>query len=380
MEEYDAVIVGGGPVGGKVAEIISEHGFSTLILEEHREVGRPIQCSGLVSENVLRLSGTGHASVRMPLKRAQIICDDEVLSMESPDERVFLIDRGIFDKEIIRKAVRAGADLWIGTRVQGFERKENWIHTRMRVEGEEKIVRSRLVIGADGLYSITSRSFGLDRPREILGGFQAHISEDADSIRIYPEPEHGFFTWQIPMPSGSLIGTATSGGNATSVLRRRFPGFERNSISLYGGGIPLGYSRNIVDDNVMVVGDAASQVKPLSGGGLYPGLYAAELCGKTAVESLERGDHSKRTLSRYQREWHASVGKEIRNGMYLRKIYSTMGCKDIKKILRVLKDRKVLDIIEREGDIDHPSALARSLVKSSPKLLVFARYLSGLLV
>ena len=254
------------------------------------------------------------------------------------------------------------------------------IETVAIVDGEPLRIRSGILIGADGLYSITARSFGLDRPSEILGGFQAYITEDADSIRIYPEPEHGFFTWQIPMPHGSLIGTAISSGNAMDILKKRFPDFERKSISYYGGGIPLGYSRNIVADNVMLVGDAAAQVKPLSGGGLYPGLYAAELCGKTAVGALERRDHSRKILVKYQKTWLNTVGKEIRNGMYLRKIYSRMGRRDVRKILSTLKDERLKSIIESEGDIDHPSALARSLVKSSPKLLVFARYLSGLFV
>ena len=380
MEEYDALIVGGGPAGSKVAKIISENGFSTLIVEEHREIGRPIQCSGLVSRRVLELSETGKKSVLMPIRRAEVICEDVSLSMESPDDRVFLIDRSVFDKEMVKNALRKGADIVLGARATGFRRKNGIIESDINVDGEEKSVRSRILIGADGLYSGVARAFDMDRPKEILGAFQAHIADDSDRIRIFPEPENGFFTWQIPEPNGSLIGSASPNGKVLDILRKRFPEFEKMSISTYGGGIPLGYSKKIVDANVMVVGDAASQVKPLSGGGLYPGLVAAEICGRTAVNSLENRDYSKNLLMAYQKEWHSSVGKEIRNGMYLRKVYLSMGRKDVKKVLRALNERKLLSIIEKEGDIDHPSALARSLVKSSPKLLVFARYLSGLLI
>ena len=380
MEEYDALVVGGGPAGSKVAKIISDNGFSTLIVEEHREIGRPIQCSGLVSKRVLELSETGKKSVLMPIRRAEVICEDVSLSMESPDDRVFLIDRSVFDKEMVRNALRKGADILLGARAMEFRRKNGFIETRINVDGEPMKVRSRLLIGADGLYSSVARAFDMDRPREILGAFQAHITEDVDTIRIFPEPESAFFTWQIPEPNGSLIGSASSNGKILDILRKRFPEFERKTISTYGGGIPIGHSKKIVDDNVMVVGDAASQVKPLSGGGLYPGLIAAEICGRTAVESLKKHELSIDFLMRYQREWQSGVGKEIRIGMYLRKVYSGMERKDVKKVLRALNDRKLLSIIEKEGDIDHPSALARSLVKTSPKLLVFARYLSGLLI
>jgi digeranylgeranylglycerophospholipid reductase len=380
MDEYDALIVGGGPVGSKVGGAIAENGFSTVIVEEHREIGKPVQCSGLVSKSVLELSGTGKKAIIQPMRRAKIICDDIELSMESPDDRVFLIDRSVFDKEMAKNAIKKGSDMVLGARAEAFRRKNGFVETELNVEGERRKIRSKIIIGADGLYSSVVRQFGLDRPKEILGALQAHITDDVDEIRIFPEPEIAFFTWQIPLPDGSLIGSASPSGNLVKLLENRFPDFDRRSISLYGGGIPLGYSKKIVEDNVMTVGDAAAQVKPLSGGGLYPGLRAAELVGKVAVRSLEKGDYSREFLYSYQKEWQATVGKEIRNGMYLRKIYSKMDRNEIKKILSALNDKKLISIIEKEGDIDHPSSLARSLVKSSPKLLVFARYLSGLLI
>ena len=380
MDSYDTVIIGGGPVGSRVAEIIAENGFSTMILEEHREIGKPVQCSGLVSKNVIDLSEIGKKSVIMPLKRAEIIAGETKLSIESNNERVFLIDRSIFDKEMARKALKKGAEIRMGARAESFKRKGGKIEVLGNHEGEKLRVETNLVIGADGLYSITARNFGLDRPKEILGALQFHIAEEVEEIKIFPEPENTFFSWQIPLPEGSLIGTATPHGNAAKILRKRFGNFEKKSVSMYGGGIPLGYLKNIADDNIMIVGDAAAQVKPLSGGGLYPGLIAANIAGKIAVKSLENGDFSRKTLSAYQKEWVNSVGKEIRNGMLLRKIYSNISEKDVEKVLSALKDKKLIEIIEKEGDIDHPSALARSLIKASPKLLVFSRYLSGLLV
>ncbi len=379
--EYDAVVVGGGPAGSKVADIIAKSGFSVLIIEEHREIGRPVQCSGLVSEKVLELSGTGKSSVIRGLKRAKILSQNAELTIESEKERVFVIDRSIFDKEMTRNAIKNGSDVILGTRVEGLFRNKDGVEIAANSGGEKIRIKTGLLIGADGLYSVTARSFGLDRPTEILGVFQAHVSEEVNEVRVFPEPENSFFSWQIPLSKGSLIGTAALGEKkAYDIFKNRFGDFEKKSIALYGGGIPLGYSRKTVDDNVMIVGDAASQVKPLSGGGLYPGLVAAEICGKVAVKALENKDYSKKALMEYQRGWQGGVGKEIKNGIYLRKIYRNLKHRDMDRILNALNNEKSLSIIGSMGDIDHPSAIAGSLVKSSPKLLVFARYLSGLLI
>ncbi len=378
--DYDAVIIGGGPAGSRTAGIVAKSGFSALIIEEHREIGKPVQCSGLVSRKVLEISGTGKKSVIRGVKRARMVSPGSELVVESDDERVFVIDRSIFDKEIAKNSIKNGSDILLGTRVERLSRENGRINVEVLSDGEKTEINAKILIGADGLYSVSARSFGLSRPAEILSGFQAHITDDAEEVKIFPEPENSFFSWQIPLDEGSLIGSAGIGERPYEALKKRFEGFERRSVTIYGGGIPIGYSKKTVTDNVMIVGDAASQVKPLSGGGLYPGLKSAEICGNVAVKALKNGYYGKKTLMEYQRTWQSTVGKEIKNGLYLRKIYKKLGYEDIGKILRALNNEKTLSIIRKMGDIDHPSSLAGSLVKASPKLLVFARYLSGLLI
>ncbi len=377
---YDALVIGGGPAGSKVAGIIAESGHSVLIVEEHREIGRPIQCSGLVSSEVLRLSGTGKKSVLRRLNEASIILGDSRLHIESKKEMVSVIDRSVFDKEMARDAIRKGADIWSGTRAKSFSRKDGKITAVLNSGGEIKSVSADILIGADGAYSAVARNFGLSRPTETLGAFQAYIADEAEEVKIWPERSASFFSWQIPLPRGSLIGSASAGKTrAADILRRRFPGFEKRAVSIYGGVIPIGYASETVADNVLIVGDAASQVKPLSGGGLYPGLYSAEIAGRIASEALDRRELSAGYLRRYQNLWQSGVGREIKNGLYIRKIYGTMDEKEMKKALNALNNEKLRDIIGNLGDIDHPSALAGPLIKASPKLLIFARNLLGLL-
>ncbi len=375
---YDAIIVGGGPSGAAVAGALAERGFSVLIVEEHREVGRPVQCSGLVSPAVLRMAGSSQRVRLREFKKAKIFTGKEELDISASDVKAVAMDRAMFDRELMEKAVRKGADIMLGTRAVSFRRDERGILSDLRSSGESITIRSRVLIGADGVTSSVARAFDMGRPKEVLGAFQAHITDEVDEIRIWPEPDSAFFTWQIPMEDGSLIGTASPGNPpALSILKRRFPGFESRSITYHGGAIPIGNSRKITDKNVALVGDAAVQVKPLSGGGLYPGLSAARILVDSTVSALEKDSTD---LSSYQKKWQSDVGKEIKNGMYIRKVYAELSEKDMEKIMHELNNANSKRIISELGDIDHPSLLARPLVKSTPKLLVFARHLLGLLI
>ncbi len=378
---YDVLVVGGGPAGSFVARGMAEKGFSVLIVEEHREIGRPLQCSGLVSPRVLDMAGSSRRVVKKKLRSAIVYSGSEELLIESGDVKAIAIDRAMFDRELASSAIRAGADIMLGARVVSFEKDGRGMITTLSSSGEKVKVRSRFVVGADGASSLVARRFDMDWPREILGAFQAQSPEEVDEVRIWPEPESSFFTWQIPLDEGSLIGTASSGNpSAQDILKKRFPELERHSLSIYGGSIPIGYSRNIVGAGVALVGDSAVQVKPLSGGGLYPGLSAAQMLVDALSESFDKDKECLPLLSAYQRAWSSSVGKEIKNGMYIRKIYARLSGKDMEKIIHELNNENSRRIIGEIGDIDHPSLLARPLVKSSPKLLVFARHLLGLLV
>ena len=379
--QADVLIVGGGPVGAAVAKGLSKNGFSVIIVEEHREIGRPVQCSGLVSPRVLEMAGSSRRVRFKALRNARIFAGGEELFIEAKDVKAVAIDRAMFDKELMADAERAGSDVFLGTRAISFERDGRGIVSNVNSSGENLHIRSKLLIGADGAASLVARTFGMQGAGEILGAFQAHISDEVDEVRIWPNPESAFFTWQIPLEEGSLIGTAGPGKpSALEILRKRFPGFERRSIAHYGGAIPIGYSKKIVGDGVALVGDAAVQVKPLSGGGLYPGLSAAGMLVETATKALEKGDAGEKEITPYQKSWASSVGKEIKNSMYIRRIYMGLSEKDMEKIIRELNNDSSRSVISEIGDIDNPSLLARPLVKSSPKLLIFARHLLGLLI
>ena len=140
----------------------------------------------------------------------------------------------------------------------------------------------------------------------------------------------------------------------------------------FGGTIPLGSLKKTIDDNVMLVGDSAAQVKPTSGGGLYPGLLCATHCAMVAEEAVQKQTFDEQFLKRYHTKWTKEIGRELSLGMRFRKIFTSLTDTQFNKYLEKLNNKKTVDIINTYGDIDYPSRLALPLLKASPSLLSLA--------
>jgi flavin-dependent dehydrogenase len=137
----------------------------------------------------------------------------------------------------------------------------------------------------------------------------------------------------------------------------------RSAVDLIVGGIPVGTLKRTMADNVLVVGDAAGHVEPISYGGLYMGARCAKIAGEVAAKAALEDDPSARRLADYDRAWRADVGRELSFGMRFRRLYGKMTDADMNEAVKLLDDPEILEAVTRYGDIDRPSALAVELLK-----------------
>jgi digeranylgeranylglycerophospholipid reductase len=143
------------------------------------------------------------------------------------------------------------------------------------------------------------------------------------------------------------------------------------------GGLPLGPPAATVTEGLLVVGDAAGQVKPTSGGGIYPGLVAAKIAGGVAAAAAQEGDSSAERLQEYDRLWRVALGFELDIGMKVHRVLNKMNHAELDDVVSYLAKRpKLLRTIEEHGDIDQPSVL---LAKVLPHMDWDAIKLTGLL-
>ncbi|MHB8584292.1 MAG: geranylgeranyl reductase family protein [Thermoplasmatota archaeon] len=410
----DALVVGGGPVGGQTARLLAERGFRVELVEEHSEVGQPVQCAGLFTPRVFDhvpfsmdevwLNDIRGAHVRSPGGR--------IVTLDGGKAMAVATDRAKFDRLCVEAAERSGARIRLRTKCLSAKRVDANHGSAGRHEGQSaharpgspaKIVatlstpegveevETQILIGADGVQSAVAKWFGLPRAKEILPCYGAQVEGtrlDPAFVEMFlgAALAPGFFSWMIPTdPRGSTgkveVGTGFNAPRPakhyydlmwTDPSSAKFLASDARSCFDICGCIPLGPLPATSADSVMLVGDAAAQTKPTSGGGVYTGLRCAEHLATAAAKALASGDVGAKALAEYDRLWRDDLGYELTIGWRLRKAFCRLRDEQVDRLFEILDDKEVLATVNLLGDIDYPSRLARGLLRKAPSLFQFS--------
>ncbi len=397
MENYDVVIIGGGIAGAATAIDLAKQNYNILILEEHREVGRPVQCAGLVTPRISDIiPNLPKKDFILNKVRGAVIYSPsgKELIIDAKKTKALVIDRTKLDSSILSLAMRTGGMLELGAKAIGAKYNNNGIAVTVYKNGKISVVTCKLLIGADGVQSQVAQWFGLKRPKTILSGFGAELTGvdiDPRFVEIYigNSVAPNFFSWVIPKANFQTNSglPARVGLICTKAPKTAFQYYQQlfkhkilgpklgnaKPTQYIAGGIPIGPLQKSFHDNLMLVGDAAGQVKPTSGGGIYTSLLCAKHCSEAATLALEKNDCSAKILKSYQRAWMGELGKELKHGMRLYKVFMHLRDDQLEEGFRLLSDPEIVDIISKRGDIDYPSNITKTLFKRVPQLLKFAK-------
>jgi geranylgeranyl reductase family protein len=386
MQKYDVAIVGGGPIGGFIAKKISSEGYKVVIFEEHLHIGQPLKCAGLISPkvfNILKISR--NKIIQNEIKGANIHSPSgDILNIGGNKTHAIAIDRQIFDKEIINQAIKKNTHVLLKNKIVSLTKSSNLIDLK---SSQKTYIKCKLLIGADGPYSIIRKFLKLPTPQEFLYGMGAEVKNtnlNPDFVEIFTGKNiaPGFFAWIIPTQkdgSEARIGLCAS-PNSPYSTKHYFNNFLKNKNVLsylentkitkkFAGAIPLGIIKKTYTSNALIVGDAAAQVKPTSGGGIYTGLLCAKHCSDVAVEALQKNNFSNSLLKKYHIQWMEDIGRELKLGMKLRIIFKNLNDRQLDKYIRKFQNPLIIDNISKFGDIDYPSKLIKPLLKKTPSLL-----------
>ncbi len=389
---HDVVVVGAGPAGARVARDLALRGFDVVVLEEHSVVGTPCHCSGLVTPRTLDLAGVGDDVILNTISGAVIhVPGCPTLMIGGDRVHAHVIDRSEFDRRIVAQATDAGADLQRLCRFEGFTIEgvadrhlaDGRIAIDIRREGVPDRIHARLLVGADGGLSRVATQIRGHRPRNVLSGLggvaEYERNERMDHVELFLDPgaAPGWFGWTIPLdPTRSRIGTGTGEGlkplESFRRLRDGFPDtFGTARVEAHSGGtIALWEPTPMVSERVMLVGDAARQVKPVSGGGIHAALHAAGIAAEVAGSALERGTVAERSLRPYAERWHATAGRELRRQADMRRAYRRLSIRDLQALMPMLQEQSIRSTVDRDGDIDFPSRLVGRIARQRPSLLL----------
>jgi geranylgeranyl reductase family protein len=382
--DCDVAVVGAGPAGSRTARNLARRGFRVLLLEEHRTVGVPSHCSGLISLRTLRESEIGEEAIMHRVTGAFVHTQSgSEVALGGGATRAVAIDRIAWDRTLAEQAQAAGAEL-VRARVTNVSRENSHAVLQTQTDGRDSTVTARLVVGADGTHSRVRRTLGMSAPREYAYnlGIEGRLKTRRDDfvhVFVGREMAPGWFGWIIPTGDGMVrAGIGSNNGvkpidcyrRLTQAFPELFEGIE--PCRMYGGTIPLEFAPRSYGDNVLLAGDAAGQVKPFSGGGIYTSLVAARHAAETAASALEADDVSAKRLAAYEKGWKREIGRELVRSLRIRRFGLSLSEDEVERVVRALRSDGLQSLAARYGDIDYPSRVLLRIARSAPALAMLA--------
>ena len=384
--DYDVIIVGAGPVGGRAATLLSQQGLKVLMLEEHKEIGRPFQCAGLVTPSAME-AVEAYDTVLQEVDGALIHGPSGTLVPVGTEGtlRTYVVCRKRFDQFVVQQGMEAGATLWLDSIPLDAQPSDTGVDVVVRKEGEEQTLSCKLLIGADGAHSWTRRTFKMGRMKELMIGFQTEVVgyEGRDRwLEMYSGSAiaPGFFAWVIPSGFGThrigLWSTADrlDGRSIEScyqdlidhpLWKDRFANISE--IARYCGPVPSGMVKHPVKNRVMLLGDAAGMAKPTTGGGLGPGFHQIQCILKPLVKAIKTNALSETNLKAITKQPWNAMKKEQDRARALRNLLVS-DCTDevLDKHFINFAHPDTLSLINAIGDIEKPVPLGMALLRQVP--------------
>ena len=332
MPDIDVLVVGAGPAGSVAAWQAKQAApeLDVALLERDRAVGSPVRCAEGVGDAGLREFANPDGADWAARKITKVIFlapDDTEVNVAERDVG-WVLDRTRFDAHLAAQASAAGAEVLVGTEATAMSRNGDgrW-HVQVKGRGIEETYRAKVVIGADGVEAMVGRWAGLDTrvPSRDMESCAQYVLQgiDCDPDAIYlqfgDQIAPGGYAWIFPKGVGianvglGLVALKTDGRNARQYLdawvARRYPAAARTGYTV-GGVIVHTTIKKTYAEGVLLAGDAAHMINPLSGGGIVNAMKAGRLAGCTAATAIREGDTGESRLSRYHVAWMDLLGED----------------------------------------------------------------------
>jgi len=356
---YDVIVVGAGPIGSFIASRLAELGYRVIALEQKEGVGENVCCTGIISVECFSTFNLKAAIFRKANSAKFFAPCGQFIRLERENPQAYIIDRVSLDKSLRERAQRHGANYLFSASVVAVTPETDCVSATVDYHGKQRTFTAQAVVLACGFGSRLPEKIGLGKITDFVSGAQAEVDTiDLDEVELYFDQNlfPGFFGWLVPTSSSKgLVGLLVEEPPAPYLrdflhhLRTQGK-IASTEAEMKFGTIPLGTLARTYSDRMIVVGDAAGQVKPTTGGGIYYGLLCADIAVDCLHQAFLANDFSAARLSSYDKRWRAKLDHELQVGYQVRRLYKKLGNRRIDKLISVAQDNGIPRLIAEWPD------------------------------
>lgn len=339
VEQYDCIVIGGGPAGATAATVLADHGRKVVVLEREtfprHHIGESLMPQTYATFKRIGMLEKLRAS-NFPVKESvQFISASGKESQpffftdRDPGEwsKTWQVKRDVFDRMMLDNAVEHGAEVWYGVRVKKvlFD-GDRAIGVTAIVDGESVEIRSQVVVDATGQTSLLSRQLDLRYPDAKLKNAAVYAyyrnayrdeGRNAGATMVIHTPDRNGWFWSIPLPGDvTSVGVVAPpsylcsgrGDDPSATLREeieRCPAMQRrleSATQISGAYVTSDFSyrsRRVAGDGWVLIGDAFGFLDPVYSSGVFLALISGEWAADAIHDALDSGDVSADRLGRF---------------------------------------------------------------------------------
>ena len=387
MIETDVLVIGAGPAGSAAARHAALGGADVILIDKKSEIGTPKRCAEGIYDHGLKWLGIEpdpqwavqriNGGTIISPDKTRLTLDETILP-----EKGYIVERKVFDKYMAMDAARAGAQIMVKTLAKSILKDDSdgsSIIVDCEQMGEIIEIKAKIIIAADGPESKVAKAFGINstiKPQDMMAGVQYEMvgvnCERMDLIELHLGAfANGGYAWVFPKGDDiANVGIGIPGNSkrpAIDYLNEFIESYpplnDAKAVELNVGGDPIGgMIEQIYDDNLLVCGDAAGQVDPITGGGIILGMLGGMTAGKVAAKAIIDKDYSKERLEEYHIKYDEITQGAIPKLKVAHEVYRSLDDKDLNQIIHAFAELDLKNMA--------PNDILKVLLKTSPRIVL----------
>ncbi|TFG14374.1 MAG: NAD(P)/FAD-dependent oxidoreductase [Promethearchaeota archaeon] len=375
-EEFDVCIVGASIAGNYLSYLLSKTDLNVVVVEEHRDIGLPLQCAGIISQKISNLINLPNNIVKHRVQIAKLVSPSGKFIELSGNEHPYVIDRTALDKHFYTLAQsNPKVSFYLGEKVKSIRILKEDFPPSVLISTTKRMIICKMLIGCDGPTSFVGSFLNVNN--KLLYATQIRVNaqfNENKAVLVFNPRWKELFGWIVPEGDKTYrIGIASS-----DQIKDRFDVFlrmlninSRNKIDQQGGLIPYGMMNKCAFNNIILLGDAAGQVKATTGGGIIMLITAAKIASECIQKAFKNNDFSKHFLKEhYEIPCKALIGEQLKIHFLIRKILESLDAEEFDYFFDIIKINHIENLISVYGDMDFPRDLAMKMLRN-PMVIKF---------